>query len=240
MARGARRARRARGDGRPRPRPRPGRAADLHAWQSSFGSLDLQSTLVGHGRDLALQGLRLALEDGRPALAYEWSERARALVGRVAPVRPPADEQLAADLTELRVLHAADPSPHSAEARRLDELRDRDPASRAGTATGGGRVGEPAALDEVQAELAATDACLVAHVVVDGRITAVVVTGDRRPHRRGSCERRPSAGPRRGSPPTSTWPPPTLAGPFAAAIRGSLDERLRVVSDLLRRSRAAA
>ena len=26
---------------------------DLHAWQSSFGSLDLQSTLVGHGRDLA-------------------------------------------------------------------------------------------------------------------------------------------------------------------------------------------
>ena len=40
--------------------------ADLHAWQSSFGSLDLQSTLVGHGRALAMQGLRLALEDGSP------------------------------------------------------------------------------------------------------------------------------------------------------------------------------
>ena len=71
--------------------------ADLHAWQSSFGSLDLQSTLVGHGRALALQGLRLALAEGSPALAYEWSERARALVGRVTPVRPPADEQQAAD-----------------------------------------------------------------------------------------------------------------------------------------------
>ncbi|MBV9831741.1 MAG: hypothetical protein JOZ82_09090, partial [Marmoricola sp.] len=30
--------------------------ADLHEWQSSFGSLDLQSTLVGHGRDLARMG----------------------------------------------------------------------------------------------------------------------------------------------------------------------------------------
>ena len=88
--------------------------ADLHAWQSSFGSLDLQSTLVGHGRALALQGLRLALADGSPALAYEWSERARALVARVTPVRPPADEQQAGLLTELRVLYAADPSPRSA------------------------------------------------------------------------------------------------------------------------------
>ena len=86
---------RARGDRRhARDHVRAG-LADLHAWQSSFGSLDLQSTLVGHGRALALQGLRLALEEGSPALAYEWSERARALVGRVTPVRPPADEQQA-------------------------------------------------------------------------------------------------------------------------------------------------
>ena len=46
------------------PAPHPAGLADLHAWQSSFGSLDLQSTLVGHGRALAMQGLRLALEDG--------------------------------------------------------------------------------------------------------------------------------------------------------------------------------
>ena len=77
---------------------------DLHTWQSSFGSLDLQSTLVGHGRDLAGLGLSMALQDGDPGLVFEWSERARALVGRVAPVRPPADEQVAHDLTELRLL----------------------------------------------------------------------------------------------------------------------------------------
>ena len=40
----------ARGDGRhARDHVRAG-LDDLHAWQSSFGSLDLQSTLVGHGR----------------------------------------------------------------------------------------------------------------------------------------------------------------------------------------------
>ena len=70
----------ARGDGRRARDHVVAGLSDLHAWQSSFGSLDLQSTLVGHGRALALQGLRLALAEGSPALAYEWSERARALV----------------------------------------------------------------------------------------------------------------------------------------------------------------
>ena len=49
--------------------------SDLHEWQSSFGSLDLQSTLVGHGRDLAQLGLRSALDDRRPDRVFEWSER---------------------------------------------------------------------------------------------------------------------------------------------------------------------
>jgi hypothetical protein len=40
--------------------------AELHDWQSSFGSLDLQSSLVGHGRGLALQGLSLAVERWPP------------------------------------------------------------------------------------------------------------------------------------------------------------------------------
>ena len=205
--------------------------ADLHAWQSSFGSLDLQSTLVGHGRALALQGLRLALEEGSPALAYEWSERARALVGRVTPVRPPTDERLAAELTELRVLYAADPSPHSSEGRRLDELRDHI-REQSWYGDGGGRVGEPADLAEVQAELAATDACLVAHVAVDGWITAVVVTGTDS-HLVRLCEAEPVGQDLDRIAADLDMAASMLAGPFAEAIRGSLDERLRVVSDLL-------
>jgi tetratricopeptide (TPR) repeat protein len=205
--------------------------SDLHAWQSSFGSLDLQSTLVGHGRALAIQGMRLALHEGSAALAFEWSERARALVSRVTPVRPPADTRMAADLTELRVLHAEEPSPHSADGRRLDQLRDRD-REQSWYGDGGGRVGEPAALEEVQAELQATDACLLAHVVVDDRITAVVVTGADA-HVVPLCDADPVTQDLDRIAADLDMAASFLGGPFAAAIRGSLDERLRVVSDQL-------
>jgi hypothetical protein len=151
--------------------------ADLHEWQSSFGSLDLQSTLVGHGRDLALQGLRLALEDGRPNLVFEWSERARALVSRVAPVRSPADPQVAGDLAELRWLQGAEQDRSPWEARRVAKLRARV-RQRSWYGEGGGAVGEPAGLDAMQAGLAESDAALLAHLVVDGRLAALVATAD--------------------------------------------------------------
>jgi hypothetical protein len=152
--------------------------ADLHTWQSSFGSLDLQSTLVGHGRDLARQGMRLALEHGDPAMVFEWSERARTLVGRVSPVRPPTDEQVATDLTELRVLQTANPAPRTPEARRMEELRDRVRQHR-WYAEGAGEVTEPADVDQLQAALKEDDAALVAHLVVHDRVTALVCAPDR-------------------------------------------------------------
>jgi len=149
--------------------------ADLHGWQSSFGSLDLQSTLVGHGRDLARRGLALALDQGDPELVFEWSERARALVGRVTPVRAPADEQVSRDLTELRLLQTEQPQRRTAGARRAEELRQRV-RQRRWYGEGSGTVGEPAGLDEIRAALAADDAALVAHVVVQDKVTALVVT----------------------------------------------------------------
>lgn len=165
----------ARGDGRnARQHVRAG-LAELHTWQSSFGSLDLQSTLVGHGRDLATRGLVLSLDHGDPALVFEWSERARALVGRVAPVRPPADEQVSRDLTELRLLQGAQPGRRTAEARRVDELRQRV-RQRRWYGEGAGAVSEPAALSDLQEVLGQDDAVLVAHVVVRSRVTALVVT----------------------------------------------------------------
>ena len=151
--------------------------SDLHEWQSSFGSLDLQSTLVGHGRTLALQGLRLALDDGRPSLVFEWSERARALTSRVTPVRSPADSQVANDLTELRWLQGAEQDRSPWEARRVAKLRARV-RQRSWYGEGGGAVGEPAGLDVLQDALAECDAALVAHLVVDDRVAAVVVTPD--------------------------------------------------------------
>jgi tetratricopeptide (TPR) repeat protein len=138
----------------------------LHRWQSSFGSLDLQSTLVGHGRGLATRGLASALDDGRPELVYEWSERARALVGRVTPVRPPRDEEIAADLAALRQLAPGD--------RRRAELSDRI-ARHSWAAPGGGEVGDPAPLDELRAALG-DGAALVAYVAARQRLAGLVVT----------------------------------------------------------------
>ena len=169
----------ARGDGRrARDHVRAG-LDDLHAWQSSFGSLDLQSTLVGHGRSLARHGLALALAQGDPALVFDWSERARALVGRVSPVRPPADEQVASDLTELRSLQASGQDGHAGrrtpEGRRAEELRQRV-RQRRWYGAGAGVVDDPVSLKELQSALDQDDAAMVAHLVVKGRVAALVVT----------------------------------------------------------------
>ena len=89
--------------GRPSPgSAAPGRIDDFHLWQSSFGSLDLQTNVAGHGRTLARRGLELAVESGETDVLFEWSERSRMVASRVQPVRPPSDPQLAADLAELR------------------------------------------------------------------------------------------------------------------------------------------
>jgi tetratricopeptide (TPR) repeat protein len=143
--------------------------ADLHDWQSSFGSLDLQSTMVGHGNALAKLGLELALADGSPEVVFEWSERARALASRVTTLRPPPDPQLAADLTALRLL---DPN----DTARARELRERIRSQSWYAAEGS--VGEPASLASLREGLAAHDAALVAHIVLDGKVTALAVTAE--------------------------------------------------------------
>lgn len=221
----------ARGDGRhARDHVRAG-LTDLHTWQSSFGSLDLQSTLVGHGRDLARLGLGLAVDHGDPALVFEWSERARALVGRVAPVRPPADEQVASDLTELRLLQGEQPGRRTAEARRVEELRQRV-RQRRWYGEGAGTVGEPAGLSELQAALEEDDAALVAHVAVRNQVTALVVTSGRTrvlelgelPALRDGLDALTS---------DLTMAASHRDDALAAPLRAALSARLRVVADQL-------
>lgn len=160
----------ARGQGaRARRQARAG-LAELHDWQSTFGSLDLQSTLVAHGQELARLGLEQAVRDGSPRVVLEWSERARALASRVTPVRPPRDPEVAADLTALRALGDSE-----GDLRRARELRERI-RQHSWYAAGGGHVGEPAGLDELVDGLSATDAALVAYVVVGDGVRALVVT----------------------------------------------------------------
>ena len=152
----------------------------LHAWQSSFGSLDLQTMVIGNGVRLAKQALQLAVESGRPEVVFEWSERARMLASRIQPVRAELDDELAADLAELRTLQAAEDGPRVPSPRRDrdEELRQRV-RERAWRLEGSGEVTEPASLHEVMAALG-DDTALVAWVATDvgDRVTALVVTGD--------------------------------------------------------------
>ncbi|WP_372728945.1 CHAT domain-containing protein [Nocardioides sp.] len=157
---------------------------DLHSWQSTFGSLDLQTLVAGHGARVARRGLSIAVEGGRPDVLFEWSERARMLASRVAPVRAPADRTIAEDLAELRRLAptATGPnavSPHAVGPTAADErgaelrrrVREKDWQHR-----GSGQVSEPCRLDEVQAVLG-DDTALVAYVGTVDRIVGLVVTG---------------------------------------------------------------
>ncbi len=138
---------------------------ELHEWQSSFGSLDLQSSLVGHGRRLAFAGLRLAIADGRPDVVFEWSERARALATRVTTVRPPSDPAAAQALTALR--QASDEATSAPLRARIRQ--------QAWYGEGSGQVATPAGLVEVAAELSASNAVLTSYLVVDDTVHCLVV-----------------------------------------------------------------
>lgn len=142
--------------------------ADLHAWQSSFGSLDLQTNVAGHGVRLGIRGLALAVASRRAATLFEWSERARMLASRVQPVRAPQNPEVVAGLAELR----GDPSPaREAELRaRIRELAWQRDGSR--------EVLDPVALADLQAALR-SDQALVAYVLTASEAVALVVTSDR-------------------------------------------------------------
>lgn len=157
--------------------------AALHDWQSTFGSLDLQSSLVGHGRGLALQGLGLALDDGRPEVVFEWSERARALASRVTPVRLPVDDAAAEELAELRGLQSEIEGAEAAGAvprSLLDQAHQvrNSIRERAWHGQGSGSVTEPASLGDVTGVLDSVGGILVSYLVIDERLYALVVAGE--------------------------------------------------------------
>jgi len=71
-------------------------------YQSVLGSSELRAQITAHGAELAILGQRHALRRGWPWLLLAWSERWRAVALAVPPVRPPADEDLQAELATMR------------------------------------------------------------------------------------------------------------------------------------------
>lgn len=146
---------------------------DVHGWQSSFGSLDLQTMVVGQGTRLGVRGLKLAVESRDPDVLFEWSERARMLASRVQPVRTPQDESIARDLAELRAMTQTDDGGEHGAPGREAELRRRV-RERAWHHRGSGEVADPVTLAELRDGLG-SDTSLVAYVVTAARVVALVV-----------------------------------------------------------------
>ncbi|MER6973228.1 CHAT domain-containing tetratricopeptide repeat protein [Nocardioides sp. NPDC000445] len=193
---------------------------DFHLWQSSFGSLDLQTNVAGHGRTLARRGLELAVESGETEVLFEWSERSRMLASRVQPVRPPSDPQLAADLAELR----GEVSPE-----REHELREQI-RQRAWRVKGSGQVSDPISLPDLRERIGGH--ALVGYVVAAGRIVALVATDDAAT-RIDLGEQAALGSLLGGLLPDLDVAATDLPGPLGAAVRGDLTARLQQLSDLL-------
>lgn len=202
---------------------------ELHEWQSSLGSLDLQTMVTGHGRRLAVRGLRIAVASTEPEVFFEWSERARTLASRVQPVRVPVDEDVQGHLQELRELASAEDGSRGS-ADRQAELRQQV-RERAWQHRGSGEYADPATMSEVQTRLGDGRA-LVAHVVTNRDVAALVLTAE--------SAAVVDLGPRStldaltgGLLPDLDMAAAELPGMFAEAIRSELAGRLKRLDDLL-------
>ena len=154
---------------------------ELAGYQSGFGGIDLRTASAIHGRPLAELDLSLAVEGGRPAAVLAAVERGRAVSSRLPTVHPPADEQAAELLAELRQvvesIRAAQSDATQLQ-RRRHEL-ERKIAVQSWTLAGGGEVRRAADLAEVREAVTAAGATLVAYVHTGRRLSALTVNARR-------------------------------------------------------------
>jgi tetratricopeptide (TPR) repeat protein len=156
---------------------------------ASLGGTELRARAASHGSELARLGTRLALEDRKPSEVLRSAERWRASSLRYPPVCPPEDDQLAADLAELRGIRSQlrDAALAGAPAVRADvsgehiqraavaieaRVRQRLLQSR------GARV-DSGSFDLGRLRHALGGRTLVEYVSLEGRLYAVTVTGSR-------------------------------------------------------------
>lgn len=158
--------------------------ADLAAYQSQFGGIDVQSASAVHGLRLAELDLHVALEDGTPVAVFAAIERGRAASSRLRAVTPPADDAVADLLAELRrtvqglPAKAADPALAAEAATERLRVADLQRELRARSwQTGGTRAWRrPTSVTAVRGVLADGGRVLVSYAASGGRLVAVTVT----------------------------------------------------------------
>jgi tetratricopeptide (TPR) repeat protein len=211
---------------------------ELSNHQASFGSIDLQTASAIHGQHLADFGVSLALGSRRAADVFGAAERARAVSTRLPVVRPPADDEAAELLAELRQtvesLRAAmhDRAASAPLLRRRREL-ERAITARRWTLAGAGAARPTARLAEIRAAVASADATMVAFIEVGGGLHAVVADERRlRLHDLGAA-----AGVteqvRRARADLDVLAQPRLPGGLQAAVRTSFDRSVAALDAAL-------
>jgi len=157
------------------------RVVDDH--RGTLGASELRATDAAHASELAVTGVRMALQRGRGEQVLGWAERWRAGALLLPCVRPPDDPAMAADMVELRGLVAAlaergdaeDPAPLLRRQVALEAAIRRRTRRVHGTGPSELRVPPgpaelaPALADRALVEFVEVDGCLSAVVVADGR-----------------------------------------------------------------------
>jgi tetratricopeptide (TPR) repeat protein len=201
----------------------------LAAWQATFGSLDLQTSAASHAQPLLERGLRLAVATGRPGVVHQWIERTGALTGRLNPLRPPANPELAERLTRLRALSQDEPS--------ADDLHERDQLLRvvreqSWMGEGAAELHDLVTLGRLQGELADCDATLIALFSVgpDAFALSVTATSTKLVRVCATDDLRTHVG---GLPADLDLAAADLPPMIAESVVDSLRERLSLLDDLI-------
>jgi CHAT domain-containing protein len=157
----------------------------LDDYRVALGATELRAHVGEQAEELAALGLRLALEDAEPARVLSWLEESRAGSLGLKPVRPPDNEELAAELAELRRI-VADAQEGAFAGRDVGDLRRRQAKledsvrQRTRRAPGGVRA---AAEEGARAELGDLlhhrlgERALISYLEAEGRLHAVTVSG---------------------------------------------------------------
>jgi tetratricopeptide (TPR) repeat protein len=144
-------------------------------FRGSLGAVELRATASGIGAELAMDGLRLALESRKPRKILEWAERTRGNALRLPAVRPAADPTLSRLQAELRRVSAARrPGSEAGKARLEAAIRTRSRLVSAGPSAGASAptVAEAARLlgERALVEYVSGGDSLYALTLVDGKL----------------------------------------------------------------------
>lgn len=158
-------------------------------YRATLGATELRARAAGLGGDLALIGLRLAIDDGTPADVLRWSERWRAGALLHAPAGPARHPAVRRDLGHLRQL-ATEIEAATVGGENVDRLRRRQVELEAAIsrrvrtirgADSASAASSRSAPTMPEVALALGDRVLAELIEVDGRLHLASIAPHRRP-----------------------------------------------------------